>query len=757
MGGEQPITAATIQLYAVGTSTDGGASTALINQTTTPVTSSDGTGQMNSNANAGNNYNQYSPGGFSITGDYTCPSPTSLVYIADIGGNTGAGTNNSQEGLAALGECGNLSASSFVVINEITTVGTVRALSSYMTAYDHVGSTTAHATALSTAFSLVNEYVNTSSGSAPGPSLPSGYSASDYDLRALANVVQSCVNSTGTTGVTCPPFFTDAKGSASAAPADTVTALLDIFAYPTYNVSTLFNLQGSTPAFAPVNASAPPDWTLPILELPATPTFSLAAGAYSSAQALTLSDTVNGVSIYYTTNGTTPTTSSTLYTGSIMVSSSETVEAIAVQDGRLFSSVGSAAYTITTVATPTFSVTAGDYTGTQSVSLSTATPGASIYYTINGTPTTSSTLYTGTSISVSSSETIEAIAAEGPYATSAVAIAAYSIGGVPTITSVSAVTATQTQTISITGTGFGTKAAYNGDSSYIYFNDDTTATSWQAGYTGNGTTMNITSWTDTQIVIAGFGGDYGMGVGYLSTGDTFLIGVFNAQTGTASAACTNGVVGAGATVCESQVATPSFSVGGGDYSGTQSVTLSTATPGASIYYTINGRPTTSSTPYTGAISVSSSETIEAIAVATGYANSEWGIAAYSINGVPTISKVTAVLAAKNQTFVIYGMGFGTKAAYFGDSSYIYFSDASSARSWQSGYTGNGITLDITSWTDTQIVIAGFGGVYGAQSSVQLDTGDPFVVGVFNAQTGDQSAPCSNGVVGLFDSAPTICN
>ena len=49
----------------------------------------------------------------------------------------------------------------------------------------------------------------------------------------------------------------------------------------------------------------------------ATPTFSPAAGTYSGAQSVTISDATSGATIYYTTNGTTPTTSSTKYTGTI--------------------------------------------------------------------------------------------------------------------------------------------------------------------------------------------------------------------------------------------------------------------------------------------------------------------------------------------------------------------------------------------------------------------------------------------------------
>ena len=109
---------------------------------------------------------------------------------------------------------------------------------------------------------------------------------------------------------------------------------------------------------------------------------------------MTISDATSGATIYYTTNGTTPTTSSTRYTGPITVSSTETLEAIAVATGDTNSAVASAAYTINVpvVATPTFSPAAGTYTSAQSVTISDATSGATIYYTTNGTtPTTSST------------------------------------------------------------------------------------------------------------------------------------------------------------------------------------------------------------------------------------------------------------------------------------------------------------------------------------------------------------------------------
>ena len=159
----------------------------------------------------------------------------------------------------------------------------------------------------------------------------------------------------------------------------------------------------------------------------ATPTFSIPAGLYTSALAVSISDATAGATIYYTTNGTTPTTSSSVYRGgAITVSSSETLEAIATASGYSTSAVATAAYTIQ-AATPTFSVLAGSYPSAQTVTISDATAGATIYYTTDGTPpTTSSTVYSG-AITVSSSETLKAIATATGYYTSAVATAGYLI------------------------------------------------------------------------------------------------------------------------------------------------------------------------------------------------------------------------------------------------------------------------------------------------------------------------------------------
>jgi hypothetical protein len=129
----------------------------------------------------------------------------------------------------------------------------------------------------------------------------------------------------------------------------------------------------------------------------ATPTFSPGAGTYASAQTVTISDSTAGASIYYTTDGSLPTTSSTKYSSAIAVSSTETINAVAVASGYGNSSVASAVYAINlpAAATPAFSPGTGTYTSVQTVTISDTTTGATIYYTTDGSaPTTNSTKYT---------------------------------------------------------------------------------------------------------------------------------------------------------------------------------------------------------------------------------------------------------------------------------------------------------------------------------------------------------------------------
>jgi hypothetical protein len=358
------------------------------------------------------------------------------------------------------------------------------------------------------------------------------------------------------------------------------------------------------------SAVASAAYTITSLPSVATPTFSPAAGTYSYAQTVTISDATTGATTYYTTDGTTPSTSSTQYTGPIAVGSTETLQAIAVAPGAANSGVASAAYTINlslpTASMPTFSPVGGTYTSAQSVTISDATSGATIYYTTNGTtPTMSSTQYTGP-VSVNSTETLQAIAVAPGYSNSAVASAAYTVtSSLPSVSTptfsptAGAYTSAQLVTLSDTTSG----------ATIYYTTDGTTPSTSSIKYAGP---ITVSS-TETLQAIA------------VATGDT--------NSAVASAAYT-------ITSSLPSVSTPVFSPAAGAYNSAQSVSISDATSGATIYYTTNGTtPTTSSTAYTGPITVSSTETLQAIAVATG--DSAVVSAAYTITSQPNFLLATS--------------------------------------------------------------------------------------------------------------------
>jgi hypothetical protein len=84
------------------------------------------------------------------------------------------------------------------------------------------------------------------------------------------------------------------------------------------------------------------------------------------------------------------------------------------------------------------------------------------------------------------------------------------------------------------------------------------------------------------------------------------------------------------------VATPTFSPAGGSFSTAQSVTITTATSGASIRFTVDGSTPTASSPlFTGPISVTTSQTINAIGLLSGLASSAVASASYTIGAAAT--------------------------------------------------------------------------------------------------------------------------
>jgi hypothetical protein len=85
-----------------------------------------------------------------------------------------------------------------------------------------------------------------------------------------------------------------------------------------------------------------------------TPTFSLDEGEHAKGTTVTISTGTAGATIYYTTNGDTPTTSSLVYSSALTINANQTIKAIAVKDGYLNSAVASATYTVIDYATLPF-------------------------------------------------------------------------------------------------------------------------------------------------------------------------------------------------------------------------------------------------------------------------------------------------------------------------------------------------------------------------------------------------------------------
>ncbi|MGG1517866.1 fibronectin type III domain-containing protein [Paenibacillus oryzisoli] len=156
---------------------------------------------------------------------------------------------------------------------------------------------------------------------------------------------------------------------------------------------------------------------------------SIAAGAVSPGTNISLSTFAAGTTIYYTTDGTTPTTASTVYSGAITVNGPVTIKAIAHRSDWGSSRVMTASYTlnIPLTATPAAEPAGSEVARGTFVSLSTSTIGAVIYYTTDGsTPTTTSAVY-GSPIAVNAAMTIKAIAVMDGMANSLVMSEAYTI------------------------------------------------------------------------------------------------------------------------------------------------------------------------------------------------------------------------------------------------------------------------------------------------------------------------------------------
>ena len=319
----------------------------------------------------------------------------------------------------------------------------------------------------------------------------------------------------------------------------------------------------------------------------AAPMFNPGAGTYSSILDVTITTTTSGATIRYTTDGSTPTTASgTVYAAPVHIADSMTLKAVAYKSGLTTSSVVTAEYTIAPlVAAPAFSPVAGAYNDPQDVTISTPTTGASIRYTTDGTTPsdTNGTLYTAP-VHVAVSLTLKAVAYRASWTTSLVTSGEYAIGPLVTAPSFSPVPGTylDPQDIDISTPTAGASIRYTTDGSVP---------------------------TDT--------------IGTLYTGPVHIADSLTLKAVAYRAGWRTSSVTSGTYTIGLHVAAPTFSPGPGTYTSAQNITITAATPGATIRYTIDGStPTeTSGTLYTAPVHLSESVTLKAVAYRTGWTTS----------------------------------------------------------------------------------------------------------------------------------------
>ena len=370
---------------------------------------------------------------------------------------------------------------------------------------------------------------------------------------------------------------------------------------------------------------------------PAAPTFSLAAGTYAGTQSVTIT-AGTGPSIYYTTNGTTPTCSSTLYSSAVSIPTTETLQAIACESGYQPSGVASATYTILGIAhvqsTGVSTGTTATATGQTATFVSSTTAGNLIVVGVNAynnaTVTFTVTDSRGNIYYQAGGYQASSYATNGTSTRTAVFYAKNIVGGADTVT------VTPSASVAFS---FGVHE-YSGADQVAPFDAIITGTgSSTAGSTGlvasSGTGEMVfgalgmyTATSNTTTQGTGDIARYTDNAGYAALIDEDKLGVSASSSMTDSYGTSAAWGGVAASFTPS---VPHFSPPAGVYYSSQSVTLSSATS-ASIYYTTNGTtPTCSSTLYSGsAITVSSNETIKAVSCVNGAITSPVASASYAI-------------------------------------------------------------------------------------------------------------------------------
>jgi IPT/TIG domain/NHL repeat len=252
-GGQQPVAGASVYLFAAGTGGNGNGSSSLLT------------------AGAGKDtFNNYyvttaSDGTFTISGDYTCTSPSAQTYIYSIGGNSGGGPNPAIGLMAAVGTCSSLKSTTYVVVDEVSTVATAYALAGYATDPTHISSssTAPAVTGVANAFAAVTNLEALGTGLALATTPGGNGTVPQSEINTLADILAGCVNSSGSGSTGCTSLFSNAMNG-STAPTDTATAAVNIAHNPGANIGNLFALQTASAPFQPALSAAPNDFAVAV-------------------------------------------------------------------------------------------------------------------------------------------------------------------------------------------------------------------------------------------------------------------------------------------------------------------------------------------------------------------------------------------------------------------------------------------------------------------------------------------------------------
>lgn len=257
-GGQNPISGAAVYLYAANTTGNAGPgiSGTTSNASISLLTSGTLDGNGNYYATTG------SDGSFSVTGEYTCPSANSQLYLYSVGGNSGSGANSAAGLLAGLGTCSAVVANPpYVVMNEVSTIATAYAIAGYATNATHVSSSGSNLAlqGIANAFLAIPNLETLGTGVALATT-PSGIGTSPQKvLNTLANALAACINSTGSSSSQCTTLL----GDEGAAP-ETASAAIRLAQTPGNSISAIYGLSSASAPFQPSLTAIPNDLTLSI-------------------------------------------------------------------------------------------------------------------------------------------------------------------------------------------------------------------------------------------------------------------------------------------------------------------------------------------------------------------------------------------------------------------------------------------------------------------------------------------------------------